>query len=314
MQIVPCDLTTSCNLTRRETATPKYKHTKHSRRLSNERANFANFTIERENYNQLRHALPIDSEPHNLLRNVVTMAASIIPKSLLPTTAAASSTATRRALLTPLLRQSLRPATKTTTIVPPLPLSSRRSLHQTSQRQNQTPSKPATTPSLPDFSLANRVIIVSGGARGLGLTQAQALLEAGAASVHALDRLPHPPADSDFVRVAASSATSAGGSPRLHYHRVDVRDQSALAKIVGGIAEKEGRIDGLIAAAGIQQETPALEYSAEDVDKMMGVNVTGVFMTAQAVAREMIKRKQKGSMVLVGSMSGTVANRGLICP
>lgn len=240
------------------------------------------------------------------------MAASIIPKSLLPTAAAASST--RRALLTPLLRQSLRPATKTTTIRPLLPLSSRRSLHQTFQRQNQTPSKPATTSSLPDFSLANRVIIVSGGARGLGLTQAQALLEAGAASVHALDRLPHPPADSDFARVAASSAALAAGPPRLHYHRVDVRDQSALAKIVGGIAEKEGRIDGLIAAAGIQQETPALEYSAEDVDKMMGVNVTGVFMTAQAVAREMIKRKQKGSMVLVGSMSGTVANRGLICP
>ncbi len=47
---------------------------------------------------------------------------------------------------------------------------------------------------------------------------------------------------------------------------------------------------------------------------MLGVNITGVFMTAQAVAREMIKRKQKGSLVLIGSMSGTVANRGLICP
>ncbi|OIW28042.1 putative short chain dehydrogenase [Coniochaeta ligniaria NRRL 30616] len=47
---------------------------------------------------------------------------------------------------------------------------------------------------------------------------------------------------------------------------------------------------------------------------MMAVNVTGVFMTAQAVARQMIKRKQGGSLVLIGSMSGTVANRGLICP
>jgi NAD(P)-dependent dehydrogenase (short-subunit alcohol dehydrogenase family) len=72
----------------------------------------------------------------------------------------------------------------------------------------------------------------------------------------------------------------------MSYHRVDVRDQAALGAIVGGIADKEGRIDGLIAAAGIQQETPALEYTAEDSDKMMGVNVTGVFMTAQAVARE----------------------------
>ena len=47
----------------------------------------------------------------------------------------------------------------------------------------------------------------------------------------------------------------------------------------------------------------------EDADKMLGVNVTGVFMTAQAVARQMIRLKQGGSMVLIASMSGTVANR-----
>jgi NAD(P)-dependent dehydrogenase (short-subunit alcohol dehydrogenase family) len=100
----------------------------------------------------------------------------------------------------------------------------------------------------------------------------------------------------------------------LTYHQVDVRDVAALNKIVEGIADKHGRLDGLIAAAGIQQETPALEYTAEDVDKMLGVNVTGVFMTAQAVARQMIRLKQGGSMALIASMSGTVANRGLICP
>lgn len=68
-------------------------------------------------------------------------------------------------------------------------------------------------------------------------------------------------------------------------------------------------MDGLIAAAGIQQETPALEYSAEDVDLMMSVNVTGVFMTAQAVAKQMVKFGNGGSIVLIASMSGTVANR-----
>jgi NADP-dependent 3-hydroxy acid dehydrogenase YdfG len=94
-----------------------------------------------------------------------------------------------------------------------------------------------------------------------------------------------------------------------------VRDQSKLNEIVRAIADKHGHIDGLIAAAGIQQETPALEYSVEDSDKMLGVNVTGVFMTAQAVARQMVRLKQKkGSLLLIGSMSGTVANRGLICP
>lgn len=47
---------------------------------------------------------------------------------------------------------------------------------------------------------------------------------------------------------------------------------------------------------------------------MMGVNVTGCFMTAQAVARQMIRLNTPGSIVLIASMSGTVANRGLICP
>jgi short-subunit dehydrogenase len=72
-------------------------------------------------------------------------------------------------------------------------------------------------------------------------------------------------------------------------------------------------MDGLIAAAGIQQETPALEYSAKDADYMMSVNVTGVFMTAQAVARQMVRFGQGGSVVLIASMSGTIANR-VCCP
>ncbi|KAH6650973.1 hypothetical protein F5144DRAFT_589309 [Chaetomium tenue] len=191
-----------------------------------------------------------------------------------------------------------------------------RSFHQTRTRQQQqgasnSTTKPTGSTLLPEFSLRDRVVIVSGGARGVGLTQAEALLEAGAV-VHALDRLPTPAGDSDFARVAGRAAGELG--TRMRYHRVDVRDQAALGDVVGAIAEEEGRVDGLIAAAGIQQETPALEYTAEDADRMLGVNVTGVFMTAQAVAREMIKRKQKGSLVLIGSMSGTVANRGLICP
>lgn len=82
-----------------------------------------------------------------------------------------------------------------------------------------------------------------------------------------------------------------------------------LNTIVQDIADKHGRMDGLIAAAGIQQETPALDYSRKDCDTMMSINVTGVFMTAQAVARQMVRFEQGGSVVLIASMSGTVANR-----
>lgn len=68
-------------------------------------------------------------------------------------------------------------------------------------------------------------------------------------------------------------------------------------------------MDGLIAAAAIQQETPALEYSAKDTNSLLEVNVTGVFMTAQAVARQMIRFGNGGSIAIVASMSGTVVNR-----
>lgn len=165
-----------------------------------------------------------------------------------------------------------------------------------------------STHGLPEFSLAGKVILVSGGARGLGLTQAQALLEAGA-TVYALDRLPEPSAD--FAPIAEQAKKNFGTS--LEYRQIDVRDVKKLHEIVEEIANKEGRLDGLIAAAGIQQETPALEYTAEDANRMFEVNITGAMMTAQAAAKQMIKFGKGGSIVLIASMSGTVANRGLIC-
>jgi NAD(P)-dependent dehydrogenase (short-subunit alcohol dehydrogenase family) len=88
-----------------------------------------------------------------------------------------------------------------------------------------------------------------------------------------------------------------------------VRDTELLNSVIEAIANTEGRMDGLVAAAGIQQETPALEYSAKDSNTMFEVNVTGVFMTAQAVAKQMIRFGNGGSIAMIASMSGTIANR-----
>ena len=93
-----------------------------------------------------------------------------------------------------------------------------------------------------------------------------------------------------------------------------MRDIPGLNDTVAAIANEHGRLDGLVAAAGIQQETPALEYTPEDANRMFEINITGVFMTAQAVARQMIKLGNGGTMAFIASMSATVANRGLICP
>lgn len=135
--------------------------------------------------------------------------------------------------------------------------------HRASSRASSTTAKTGTANSpspfvLPEFSLAGKVVIVSGAGRGLGLVQTEALLEAGA-TVYALDRLADP--SPEFARVQ-KKAVALG--TRLEYARVDVRDVDVLKQVVDGIAEREGGIHGLIAAAGIQQETPAIEYAAED--------------------------------------------------
>lgn len=171
------------------------------------------------------------------------------------------------------------------------------------------PTYLGTAKRLPEFNLVDKVVLVSGAARGLGLVQAEALLEAGAI-VYALDRLESP--SPDFARVQKRATSELGTS--LHYRQIDVREVEQLNAIVEEIASTHGRLDGLIAAAGIQQETPALEYTAEDSNRMMSVNVTGCFMTAQAAAKQMIKFGNGGSIVMIASMSGTIANRGLICP
>lgn len=161
-----------------------------------------------------------------------------------------------------------------------------------------------TTKRLPEFNLTDRVVLVSGAARGLGLTQAEALLEAGA-TVYALDRLPKP--SPDFYRVQRRAAEELGTT--FYYRQIDVRDVDGLNQVVASIGDKHGRMDGLIAAAGIQQETTALDYTAKDANMMFEINITGVFMTAQAVAKQMIKFGNGGSIAMIASMSAHIANR-----
>ena len=157
---------------------------------------------------------------------------------------------------------------------------------------------------MPEFNLTDRVVLVSGAARGLGLTQAEALLEAGA-TVYALDRLSEP--SPDFFRVQKRAAEELGTT--FNYRQIDVRDVEGLNKVVEDIGGTHSRMDGLIAAAGIQQETTALDYTAQDANLMFEINITGVFMTAQAVAKQMIRFGTGGSIALIASMSATIANR-----
>jgi NAD(P)-dependent dehydrogenase (short-subunit alcohol dehydrogenase family) len=70
----------------------------------------------------------------------------------------------------------------------------------------------------------------------------------------------------------------------------------------------------VIAAAGVQKLAPAVEWTPEDTAKMLAVNYTGLFMTATASARQMLKYKKHGSICFIASMSGSIANKGLLSP
>ncbi|KAM0251929.1 hypothetical protein ACHAQJ_007944 [Trichoderma viride] len=158
-----------------------------------------------------------------------------------------------------------------------------------------------------DFDLAGKAFIVTGGARGLGLALAEALVEAGG-KVYCLDRLPKP--DQEWQRASQRVVPEWGGS--LEYRQLDINNTPGLNNLIEEIADENGGIQGVIAAAGIQQLTPALEYKVEDINKILQTNYTAAFMTAQAAARMMFKYKIRGSICFVASMSGSVANKGLL--
>ncbi|KAL2262625.1 hypothetical protein VTK26DRAFT_660 [Humicola hyalothermophila] len=161
-----------------------------------------------------------------------------------------------------------------------------------------------------DYDVAGKVFIVTGGTQGLGLTMAEALVEAGG-KVYALDRSPEPDS-AEWSEAQSRVVPEWGGS--LHYRQQDVSDTAHLDELVASIAAEHGRLDGVVAAAGVQQVTPAAEYAAADVARMLDVNYTGVFMTAAAAARQMFRYRTRGSICLVASMSGLVANKGLLSP
>ncbi|KAK7441775.1 hypothetical protein VKT23_016438 [Stygiomarasmius scandens] len=121
-------------------------------------------------------------------------------------------------------------------------------------------ANPSSVPARPkifdEFALRDRVGIISGGNRGLGLEMAMALCEAGARAVYCLDVTKEPSED----WVAVKDFVGKMGS-RLEYMSVDVRDQKAMWGVGEKIGDKEGRMDFCVAAAGIlKQHTPCLGY------------------------------------------------------
>ncbi|GAM34826.1 hypothetical protein TCE0_015f02660 [Talaromyces pinophilus] len=160
-----------------------------------------------------------------------------------------------------------------------------------------------------EFNLEGRVIAVTGGARSLGLSMAEALMEAGA-NVWCLDRLEKP--DDEFNAAKERSHSSYGGS--MNYARVDVRDNEHVDSILAEIAAQNKRLDGIICNAGINHVHTAIGHSQKALEEVMAINYNGVFNSATGAAKQMFHYKCNGSILLVASMSGLIANKGMNSP
>lgn len=132
--------------------------------------------------------------------------------------------------------------------------------------------------------IAQRVIAVTGGTGGIGLAICERLRAEGAIA-YALD-----------LRVDGDDPFAVAA---------DVTKPESLAAAVREIVTREGKVDGLVAAAGVVEDDVAAEdMSPEVFDLTMGVNLRGVFFSAQAFGREFLAQGE-GRIVLVSSMSGT---------
>jgi NAD(P)-dependent dehydrogenase (short-subunit alcohol dehydrogenase family) len=148
--------------------------------------------------------------------------------------------------------------------------------------------------------LEGKFAVVTGGARGIGLAIAKALAREGAAVAVADINL-------EAARTAAAAVSEQGG--RAVTVAVDVADPASVSAMVASVQKAFGRIDILVNNAGVGGNTPFLETSLEEWNRIIGINLTCAFMVAQAMAREMVKTGG-GKIINIASLSGQRGGNG----
>lgn len=97
---------------------------------------------------------------------------------------------------------------------------------------------------------------------------------------------------------------------QLSYYSLDVTDEKAVTEQFAKFIPKlRYPLRGLVACAGLSLDGPATDFPASKFRRILDINVTGTFLVTQAVANELVRTDQSGSIVLVASMSGYVSNK-----
>jgi meso-butanediol dehydrogenase/(S,S)-butanediol dehydrogenase/diacetyl reductase len=148
-------------------------------------------------------------------------------------------------------------------------------------------------------TLDGKVAIVTGGARGIGRAIALRLAADGAAVAVA---------DIDEAGAAgvAREIEAAGG--RAAAYRVDVAEEDGPAQLVQQTVGRFGRLDVMVANAGIIQVKPLVDLTAAEWDRMFAVNVRGVFLCFQAAARHLITQGEGGRLLATASIAAKMGS------
>ena len=152
---------------------------------------------------------------------------------------------------------------------------------------------------LDKFSLKGKKIVITGGAQGIGFHYAKAVAEAGADV--AIADLNEKKAKETAAQIAKTYGVNAMSIA------VDVTCPKQVEDMCRGMIEEMGTIDAAFCNAGVSDNIPAEEMTLEQWKRIMDINLTGVFLTAAAAARYMIK-SGGGSIINTASMSGHIVN------
>jgi len=144
------------------------------------------------------------------------------------------------------------------------------------------------------FDLTGKVAVVTGGAGGIGHAIALGLADAGADVVVASRKLEHLEPVTEEIRKKGRKSLAVS---------VDVVDEKSVSDMVKRAIDEFKHIDILVTAHGLAIRNPADTFPVEDWQKVMDINARGVFITNQAVGREMIKQKS-GKIVNMSSVRG----------
>lgn len=144
------------------------------------------------------------------------------------------------------------------------------------------------------FSVKDKVAIVTGGSRGLGKAIAMGLVEAGAHVVIAARKV-------EKLQATANELSQLG-HPVIPI-KCDMASETDIKTLVDTTVQTFGRIDILVNNAGITWGAPTFEFPQDKWDKIMAVNVRGVWILTQQVGN-MMKKQMGGKIIMIASIMG----------